>query len=307
MNAHKLASLAGMTTMAAAAMVNVSIPAVFAQAGQPAAGSGASGGGQATGTPRANQPTRSNQPNRANQPNRTNQPGAADQGGTPVNNPGTGSAQDPNSAGSQGLPNQTGTTAVQPGTANGSGVVSTPRQRLFALDNSSLNGALADTSQRLANFETQLTDMNQKLLTQLGQARQLSGQRREDALAEVMQQMLIQQRTLLQFVSELRVSLTGDPTQDNGFDANGNPIGDGGVTGNGNGNGTVNNPNGTNNPNANPNNPNANPNNPNNPANPGRINPGRPTTNPNRQPAQPTNPTPQNPGTPTTNPSRNGG
>jgi hypothetical protein len=312
MNAHKIASLAGMATMAASAMVHLSIPAVFVQAGQ---GAGQAGGGRGSGSGQGSQggqgaggaqpstpqtspiQPRTDQPApRTGQPiaPRTGQPATPRPGQTGVpGQPGTGTAQDPNAPGNQGLPGR-GTTG------QGTGAVSTPRQRLFALDNNSLNNQLMQSGQRLANFETQLNTMNQQLLTQLGQARQLSGPRREEALAEVVQQMLIQQRTMLQFLGEMRVSLTGD-LQDNGLDQNGNPLNPDAATGTGNGNGVANpaNP-GIANPGAA--NPNGAQNNP-----PARLNPGRPTTNPSRLPAQPTRPTPQNPSEPTTNPSGGGG
>jgi hypothetical protein len=294
MNAHKIASLVGMVTMGTTAAIELSMPLAFTQAGQPSGGT------------RATQP-RNTQPNQQ-QPGQ--QPGVARPGTiqprTSPTSPATPASPaqpvnpnvDPNQPGNQGTPVQPGVQpGMQPGVQpGGDGQIDTVanalRPRLFALDNSTLNNQLVLTGQRLANFEAQLQQLHQQLLQQLGQARQLNGERKVDALAQVVQGMLQEQRTLLQYLAELRVSLTGE-LDDRGLDGTGDGINNGVNTGNNPGVNRA--PDGTLVPEA------------------PRLNPGRPTTNPATTPRPAggsgagsgtniPNPPRQNPGAPTTNP-----
>lgn len=207
------------------------------------------------------------QPNQPAQPAQPNQPGQPD--ATPAN------------------PNQNTPDRVNPGTT-GRVLPSTGaralRQRFFQLENQDNLAQLNDFGQRLARFEQQLQQRNQLLLRQLGQARQLPADRQLAELADVMQGILQDQATMMQIVSDLRASMTGDLTGD--LDDEGNPL-----------NSPQTDPSGRTNP-------------------PDRLNPGVPTTNPRepRQPGQiqPPQPNPnnppapaprQNPGSPTANPS----
>jgi predicted nucleic acid-binding Zn-ribbon protein len=90
------------------------------------------------------------------------------------------------------------------------------RGRLFALQGQDMEAQLTQIATQLGRFEGQLGDSNQRLLTQLGQARQLTGERRVEALAQVMQGMLQEQQTLMQYLMDLRGSITGLPEQQNG-------------------------------------------------------------------------------------------
>jgi hypothetical protein len=125
--------------------------------------------------------------------------------GTPTTNPG----QQPGTPGQQPTTNPS---------SNPNRVLPSPgindrelmHRRLFALENPGSETRLNEVGQKLERAETQLNEANERLLTQLGQARQLTGDRRADAMSEVMQEMLQQQVAMQKYLKDLRMAVTGD-------------------------------------------------------------------------------------------------
>lgn len=299
----KLASFAGMA--ASVALTQLEVKSMFqplAALEQPAA----------TPRPPARSPVRNNPGSPTTNPSTQNPPGTVTpQSGTPANNPGTPTTNpssgpstlpgttnqqpagtnpanpttNPATTGIPGTTGQQGTTgaAGAPGTGvNGTTTNNLAAQRLFALSNPAAEAQLTQAGQKLVRIEQQFTTANQQLLKQLGQARQLTGDRRSEAMGEIMQSMLLQQQQLQQYLVDLRTSVTGDlGTLDGTASAQqgANPVFDPGTTQN------------------------------------TRLNPGAPTTN-SATPRFNTNPNTtnsvpgenrQNPSAPTTNPAGPGG
>jgi hypothetical protein len=171
-----------------------------------------------------------NQPGN-NQPNSNpqNQPGSPANNNPALSNP---NQTNPNQVVRPGDrdPNRPGVQTNDPNAANNS--LLNRRQRLFRLTDDTNLGQLNDFGMRMQRFETQMQQSNERLLKQLGQARQLSGPRREDALAEVLQGILQDQQMMQQMLLDMRMSITGDlsaggtmagaPSGDNIFDNNNN-------------------------------------------------------------------------------------
>lgn len=149
---------------------------------------------QPTNPNQPNQPQNPNQPNNPNQPrpNDPNQPNNPEQPNQPI---------DPNRPG-QIDPNRPGTGEEQ--------TLLNRRQRLFRLQDDQAIGQLNEFGQRLVRFETRMRENNEQMLRRLGQARQLQGDRRFDAMAVLLQDMLQEQALLNQYLADLRMSITGD-------------------------------------------------------------------------------------------------
>jgi hypothetical protein len=117
-------------------------------------------------------------------------------------------------------PGQTTTQPGQPG-ATGPALPAAPgtaqpaNRRFFAFASPEMEPQFNQAATQLARTESQLTESNQRLLKQLGQARSLQGDRRSEAFAEVMQGTLQQNAMLLQQMQELRTLLTGQLTDPN--------------------------------------------------------------------------------------------
>jgi hypothetical protein len=77
------------------------------------------------------------------------------------------------------------------------------------------NADLATSLQRLALLEQQMMEQNDRLLRRLGQARQMSDERQVRAVADVMQEMILQRGQLLSYMGELRYAVA----EQAGFDA----------------------------------------------------------------------------------------
>jgi len=221
MEAHKLASLAGTVTMVVFGALHyaeplVAEPLVMLQQGtSPQPGRSE----QPTTRPAApSQPVerfpRTNQPNQPTANNPSN-PGTQ----PPATNPNT---MRPGQVvpGAPG-PVVPGTGIINPGTGFG-----TENGPFFAFQNPTMQTQFNELAGQLSRLEQQLAENNQRLLRQLGQARQLTGERKADALGEVLQGDLQQQGMLLQYLVDLRATVTGGLANQNATatDANGNPV-----------------------------------------------------------------------------------
>jgi hypothetical protein len=82
-------------------------------------------------------------------------------------------------------------------------------ERLFMLQNPTTEARMGDFTAQITRMETQLNDTNLRLLRQLGQARQLQGDRRSEAFAEVLQGILQNNAATMQYVMQLRNAMTG--------------------------------------------------------------------------------------------------
>jgi hypothetical protein len=81
--------------------------------------------------------------------------------------------------------------------------------RIFTVDPQQ-EGRFQQLSQRLARLEAQLAESNDRILQSLGEARQVGDtNQRIDRLAAVLQQVLLQNRVTLQYITEMRIALTG--------------------------------------------------------------------------------------------------
>ncbi|MEX2219744.1 MAG: hypothetical protein WD749_13405 [Phycisphaerales bacterium] len=197
MEAYKLASLAGSVTMAVFGGLQYSAPVLVQTQQQPR-------------RPVQEQPGRSQQPPpqrpqnpEGQQPNRQN----PNQQVPPVQNP---NERNPR----QQTPQQPVQNPQQPAEdVNGDGVIDANDARgpsgFFSLQNEQMRGQFTQASQQLARLEQQLVENNQRLLRQLGQARLLSGERKADALAEVMQGVLQAETAQMQYLRALREAITG--------------------------------------------------------------------------------------------------
>jgi hypothetical protein len=83
-------------------------------------------------------------------------------------------------------------------------------RRLFKLDGENLEGRLNDMGARLVRLEKQITQNNQELLRRLGEVRQLTGDRRAEGLAEVLQGVLQEQARLQEQLVHMRAAMVGD-------------------------------------------------------------------------------------------------
>jgi hypothetical protein len=82
-------------------------------------------------------------------------------------------------------------------------------QSMFQLRDQSDENKLKDIARELARIETELENSNQRLVRQLGQVRLLDGDRKVDALAEVVQGMLQDHMQLHTYLNDLREAVTG--------------------------------------------------------------------------------------------------
>ena len=101
----------------------------------------------------------------------------------------------------------------QPGTVRPTGPLDRNRlenRRLFKLDADNLEGRLNETAGRLGRLEKQITQNNQELLRRLGEVRQMSGDRRAEGLAEVLQGVLQEQARLQEQLVQMRTAIVGD-------------------------------------------------------------------------------------------------
>lgn len=65
-------------------------------------------------------------------------------------------------------------------------------------------------AQRLARMEDRLTQRTDELIRRLGEVRQMSPERRDDAMLDVMQQVLLDHRRLMLYLKQSRTAWTGD-------------------------------------------------------------------------------------------------
>ena len=172
MDGYKLASVAGMVTMAASVFVEYSVPCLVQVQSQP---------GQTQ--PGHTQP---GQPRPGETPTRPGQPGQGDRPG--LTRPG------------------------QPGQAPGIRGINEPRaeeKSLFQLREESAQRTLEELGRKLARIEEQLKDSQQQLINQLNQARLLDGDQKVDALAEVVQGLAQQHMEINGYLTDLREAVTG--------------------------------------------------------------------------------------------------
>jgi hypothetical protein len=114
------------------------------------------------------------------------------------------------------------TTTTQPTTITNAPFTPVVGERLFMPLNAATEGQLNDFGLQMARIETQLNDTNLRLLRQLGQARQLQGERRNEAFAEILQGILQNHAATMQYVMQLRNAMTG-PLATPGTPTPGNP------------------------------------------------------------------------------------
>lgn len=120
----------------------------------------------------------------------------------------------------QPLPAQPGTPGQpqaplpgQPGVVRPNGT-RLENRRLFKLDADNLEGRLNETSARLVRLERQIAQTNQELLRRLGEARQLTGERKLDGIAEVLQGVLQEQARFQDHISQIRTAMMGEAPED---------------------------------------------------------------------------------------------
>jgi|GEM_PF-3501318 len=150
--------------------------------------------------------TTTQQPGTTNQ-TPTNQPPTNQQPGTTNNNPNIPPTVNDPSVQPVLPPNSTGQPIIE--TPMQPGMIDNTNNRMFAIDPGQ-EGRFQQLSQRLARLESQLQTSNDRILQELGEARQTADSNtRVDRLAGVMQQLLLQNRMLQQYLMEIRSSLTG--------------------------------------------------------------------------------------------------
>jgi len=156
-------------------------------------------GGQPSGAPR---PTNPVAPPANSQPRPSSAPGATQPTPpTPTTPP----------APTEDQPATATPVVVQPGTVPGSVIVVGARSdRPFTFASPGAEVRFVENSRRLAVQEQKMTKSNQDLLKRLGEVRSLPPERQNAALFELLQQMLMEQQQLHQYLTSSRSSLTGD-------------------------------------------------------------------------------------------------
>ncbi len=85
--------------------------------------------------------------------------------------------------------------------------------RPFALQSPQMEARLNATSQRLTQMEQRLDQSNQDLMRRLGQVRQLSGDRQNAAMMDLVQQMLQNNADMQRYLVEARMGWLGLPDE----------------------------------------------------------------------------------------------
>lgn len=200
-------SAAGLATLAGSALV---VYQVSAQQGTPSAAP----------KPANTQPAPTNsQPDPANaQPRPTNNPGTVQPQVVP-NRPATPAGQQPVNGQPTTIigPNGQPVVVVPNGTSgtNGSGTVVTGTgrgryERPFMFQTPGIEARFTENSRRLIGLETRLATSNQMLLKRLGEVRTLPPEKQTAALADIMQQMLMEQAQMQKYLVMARTAWTGD-------------------------------------------------------------------------------------------------
>ena len=112
-------------------------------------------------------------------------------------------------------PNGQPVVVVPNGTTNGSGTVVTGTglgryERPFAFQSPGIEGRFTENSRRLIGLEARLAASNQMLLKRLGEVRTLPIEKQNAALADVVQQMLMEQAQMQKYLVLARTAWTGD-------------------------------------------------------------------------------------------------
>lgn len=171
-----------------------------------------------------NQPGQPSQPSQ-NDPGRTNpnQPGKTnpnDPGRTNPNQPGRTNPNDPgrtnpNDPGRTDPGNPSRTT-LQPGgernnqpgdRMNQPGLRS---QRPFAFQSPDMETRFNESGRRLVGLERRMEDNNRELMRKLSEARSMTGAQQNQAVLDILQQMLQEQQQLHQYLVQARTGWTGD-------------------------------------------------------------------------------------------------
>ena len=205
-------SAMGLATVAGSAMM---VQRVSAQGGTPSAAP----------KPANTQPAPANtQPDPANaQPRPTNNPGTVQPQVTP-NRPTTPAGQQPaNQQPANGQPISTIGANGQPVVVvpngsngnNGSGTVVTGTglgryERPFMFQTPGIEARFTENSHRLIGLEQRLATSNQMLLKRLGEARTLAPEKQNAALADIVQQMLMEQAQMQKYLVLARTAWSGD-------------------------------------------------------------------------------------------------
>lgn len=109
---------------------------------------------------------------------------------------------------------QPGTTTTQPGTPGRDTTgMRGGQDRLFMLQNPDSEQRLNDLAQRLQRMESQMQESSQRIQRQLSQARTLQGDRKTDALADVVQAMVQDHTMMDQYLMDMRMALTGNTSE----------------------------------------------------------------------------------------------
>lgn len=82
--------------------------------------------------------------------------------------------------------------------------------------------AFSERRQRLARMEERLTERTDEMIRRLGDIRQMEPARRDDAILDLMQQVLLDQRRLMLYLRQSRSTWAGDMTDMNGTSNNPN-------------------------------------------------------------------------------------
>lgn len=82
--------------------------------------------------------------------------------------------------------------------------------RPFAFESPDYEARFNESSRKLVSMEQRMATKNQELLRKLGEARQLTGEKQNAAVLDVLQQVLLEHGQLQQYLVQSRTAWTGD-------------------------------------------------------------------------------------------------
>lgn len=130
--------------------------------------------------------------------------------------PGTPAAPGRDDPGAPGQPVQPGSGApgdpngVSPNVPRPSSVAGARAMRPFAFQSPELEGRFSESTRRLVVMEERLDKSNADLMKRLGDVRTMAPEKQNAALMDLMQQVLMQQKALHQYLVTARTGWTGD-------------------------------------------------------------------------------------------------
>lgn len=149
------------------------------------------------------QPGQPSEPPRQNDPGRTNpsQPGRTNPSQPGQTNPNQPGQTNPNQPGRTNPTLQPGDRLNQPGTRN---------QRPFAFESPAMESRFNEQGRRLVAMERRMEESNREIMRKLSDARSLTGQQQNQAVLDILQQIVQEHQSLHQYLVQARTGWTGD-------------------------------------------------------------------------------------------------